>query len=218
MEYERTDGLTQLPQIVKMLTWICVFLSSVGNEDSPKALRDLITHPWWKRCWVTQECVVSTNIQLNFRGQVMEWDSLTRLLYLIQRINMSSIKPASTSWHAKADGLKQDSHQINHIEILRYAFHGEANRLQQAHKKPKDTKDPLNLMTVLLTTQGRKASDPRDKIYALLGLVDPAMLPSYGIEVDYSRSCTTEHLFIKATTAALRVHKTLEPLMYAGID
>ena len=58
MDYEKSNRLEDMPGLNDMITWIKQHLVVASNYDTPSALCEILTHPWWRRCWVTQVCVV----------------------------------------------------------------------------------------------------------------------------------------------------------------
>jgi hypothetical protein len=68
-----------------------------------------------------------------------------------------------------------------------------------------------SLTTVLRHARSCQCTDPRDKIYAFLGVVDPL----YEIKIDYSSTNTILELHIHTTAAIIRHDGRLDVLIYA---
>ena len=129
-------------------------------------LRDFLSKPWFSRVWVTQEAVLSHREPLVRCGNVIfEWDWFARnLMWLHARnyVHRPRVLPYPAAlW------------LIGHARLF----------------KDHDVDRPAvwSLEAILLSAQGLQATEPRDCIYALLGLAWNGAKGCQSISVDYRR-------------------------------
>lgn len=127
-------------------------------------LQSLCSHPYWTRAWIVQECVLAKRLKLQL-GKVcmsdLSWPVITKFSERVAELG-------------KDIGLETPAMRI--LE-LREGWHNTARRhyiLPSA-----------NLLRKL------ECLDPRDRIYAMLSFIDPAI----SIKADYSKSAA--ELFVE---------------------
>ncbi|KAI8713802.1 HET domain-containing protein [Fusarium sp. LHS14.1] len=132
------------------------------SPSSPRYLgfADLTSRPWWRRTWVIQEVVVSKAATVLCGPDEIEWEQLAfNLAQLIQIMSMLGEKaPMSISDETVA------------IAAFRMRHHSETN-------------PSMGLLETMNKFRSWLATDPRDKVYGLLGL---ATDDADGISVNYS--------------------------------
>jgi hypothetical protein len=132
-------------------------------EQIVYGMNEFFTRPWFRRVWIIQECVVSP--KLYFMISREEFDILEIVLML----------SAMRELKAVAAGLRSD--QIVAFERM----------WRMRNSGSKDQPAP-SLSTFLMwawsAAVGQEATNPRDRIYALLGLVEknPAYFVDYTLE------------------------------------
>ncbi|KAH8789018.1 heterokaryon incompatibility protein-domain-containing protein [Hyaloscypha sp. PMI_1271] len=107
------------------------------------ALVDLFRRPYWKRRWVIQEIIVATRVQVVCGSVAIDLQALNDTIKLCQN---------SSYWQLEAEA---ESYHFRNILDLRHSYH--------TSKKP-------SLCRAIAITNGSISSDPRDKVFALLGL------------------------------------------------
>lgn len=161
------------------------------SEDVPPPTDDrwarffaIFCRPWFSRLWIIQEVVLAKNpIFLCGRSQIT-WDRLMRAFVYTGLL-----------------GIQGMAKGVVPIHVLR-----NCRNLHSAGT-------PLLLAKLLVRTEGFKATDPRDKIYGILGLAeadDPvhrSITPSYEI--------ATEDLYRNVTLKSIQTSKTLD--IFQGI-
>ena len=155
---------------------------------SLRVLSIILSRPWWARVWIVQEVVLSTQATVHIGGYKVP-------LSLILDAMTSSQKHALDccgSWD-----LLWERYREIHVSILdsRKKIIGLADLIDlQA--------SGITLMDALIISATREASDPRDHVYALQGLLkkDFAVLkPTYQISTQKVYSSATKMLFSEAT-------------------
>lgn len=132
------------------------------SPSSPRYLgfADLIGRPWWRRTWVIQEVVVAKAVTVLCGPDEIEWELLgSNLAQLFQIMGMLGEKaPMKISDETLA------------IAAFRMRRHSE-------------THPSLGLLEILNAFRSWLATDPRDKVYGLLGL---AAGDADGIPISYN--------------------------------
>ena len=138
---------------------------------------------WWKRVWTIQEGVVANEHSLVLWGsREISWASL---FDLVERVNL----------------LGQVRHPERPYELPVSKF----ARVYQRYR----LSGTIPLEDLIYASYGRSASDPRDLVYALLGLVKRQPLEPF--EPDYTQKSTWA--FQKAVVGVVKERKDLEFLL-----
>lgn len=127
-------------------------------------LRKLFDKPWWGRIWVLQEVLVARQNPLALCGRM----------------------------EVPFDVLWQIRPMLDHLDLLRFLtipYAPRGNSYTEANHLSKLQRDSahgnvgfLDLGTLLSCTWGRQATDPRDKIFALLGLLEADLAEKFVID------------------------------------
>jgi hypothetical protein len=159
----------------------------------------LIERPYWKRVWIVQELVCARRILLHYGPIGILWDPIEMInTWLIQWQNEYASAHTRNFTKLPLIGSPYIQKISSHREL--HQFHQDAAR-----------KENLDLrrgtfMNLLGEKQPTFASEPKDHIYGLLGIVeDLSKAPT--IPIDYS--LTTEEVFINATKHILVNDKNL---------
>jgi hypothetical protein len=131
------------------------------NDFNMNKFLELFAQPYWQRMWILQEIRLATQIILLFDNLSVDWTGLKRLYEEAQYEEF--FKNSMTSTLRK----------LSRSQAFRLVFHrGEAarNRLED----------------LVRTSIDSKCTDPRDKIYALLGITIDYQ--NGEIEINYSNS------------------------------
>ena len=159
-----------------------------NRRDAPLAsLARFFNKPWWFRMWVVQEVTVAKTDPLLICGeQCVPWDVAIMTLELMSHDQVN----AQEDRRSLTDPLALQSFTL---------LKSSSNR---------------TLAFLLEATCNRKASDVRDRIYALLGLVsDPSQQT---LEPDYNMAENV--LFQKAMVSVFRSRRDLDWLLYARAE
>jgi hypothetical protein len=139
-------------------------ISGLHNEGQVKerlmiGLGDLVNNAWFSRIWVVQEAALAKNLFVQARSQRVLW---TRFVACIRSVNeMIGIPLAETRL-------------VYDIETLR-------------QQKLSEGLEYSDLLMIVEAFRGRQATDLRDKIYGLFGLIKSG-IPGPAFRVDYSKS------------------------------
>ncbi|RDW61974.1 hypothetical protein BP6252_11407 [Coleophoma cylindrospora] len=192
------------------------FLQGRNAPGYSQAVQALYSLPWFQRAWVLQEVAVAREVFFMWGTEFLSWKTL---LSGAQDVMQYSVDPADVMIRS---GLNTESIAfaetwIGHINSLGKL----ASNIQSAtavhtmktvqgsifsHQSP-------SLLELLRQTHASASTDPRDKIYALLGLADPKSLNS--IEVDYVT--TPKDIYISAARRILSGGSSTDIILSAGI-
>jgi hypothetical protein len=149
--------------------------------------------PWWNRIWIIQEVAMPNRIVVAYETITVPWSMFGRAA-----TNFS--KYSSSCCHNEFQSIPRDqlkvlddfSRKVLDIERLRTDY----------------TEDPINfpgsgqantLLPLLRKFRNRKASDPRDKVYALLSMVKNSyrrVIPDYTLSMqDVFQRATLEAIY-----------------------
>ncbi|KKY15306.1 putative heterokaryon incompatibility protein [Diplodia seriata] len=156
------------------------------NADDPtwKHLWELVNRAWFNRVWIVQECILSDNLWVICGGTIIYWEELTNGFSNLVR---SGLADWLQNKHRKPE---PDSKTLGWNSM--YMLGEERTHYHQFQQKPP-------LFGLLTRTRNAQATDPRDKVYGLLG-VCAAAAP---ISVSYSPSNTVTDVYHAATLACL---------------
>lgn len=132
----------------------------LSNIHAWAHLSRLFNRSWFERLWIIQELGVSQEAIVLCGGIEVPWPAIEDAAAFILR--PSPATPAAIQKFLPLMG----AHRVTQVAL---------NTVSDIDKD--------NILTVLRHTQGASCSDPRDKLYAILGVVEDAK----DVEIDYSK-------------------------------
>ncbi|KAK0718942.1 heterokaryon incompatibility protein-domain-containing protein [Apiosordaria backusii] len=134
-------------------------------------IQAIMGQAWWQRTWVLQETVVAAKATCYYATLSCPWTMITKAAASYMNGQLST---NIDSAYGYVSLLSQFARQVRDIEIIR-----------------QDWRDPsklVSLLPLLRQFRIRSATDPRDKIYALLGMVQywggqHKIVPDYNLNV-----------------------------------
>jgi hypothetical protein len=161
------------------------------------AIHKILSRSYWTRLWILQETALASDLYLMCGMQLLRWDNLD----LVTRTCMSLGDQNGQNPPTFMDKIIWRSLPwVNWSAVIRL------NYLRDTWKRPSMRVDLFRLVTA---TTGLESSDPRDRIYSLIGLADTDITPDYGktwIEVYTEFGCES-----------IKYSGNLDILQYAGI-
>ena len=161
--------------------------------DAFRLFQGLVEAPWWDRIWILQEAVVAANITVVHHHITIPWAVLQDAAFHVFE-NEGSYKSLPFEQCQVFYLLRHRVHTIG-----RWRMPGGYRGIR--YRLPRET-----LLELLDDFWPRKATDARDKVYALLGLVKRWDI-SDPVTPDYS--ATTAQAYIRATISLIREEKSL---------
>lgn len=145
------------------------------------SVRSLLSRAYWERVWIVQEILMARSIKLICGMKTLKWQKLIRhfhdINYALRSYSRNLPLEVAVSQTPAFDVIRL-SREYLHFPIGNKGF---------------------SLDELLYTFENLKCQDPRDRIYAPLGLVKPSQLGELGIEINYSRSPTSIYAQLLAT-------------------
>jgi hypothetical protein len=158
---------------------------TVKNDKMTAAISDFLSRPYWSRMWITQEILLAhPRARLHCGSDSMYWIQLANMIAMLHFYGHDSYDEPMDGFEASE--LMNAVGNLRHLSI-------------SGGDKP--------LAIAFTFTANLLATDPRDKIYGLLGIVDFKRYSDINIEPDYSK--TTAEVYADFIRRALR-SKTVE--------
>ena len=174
------------PALSKSSEWLSTAARDPKYDDGWTALLDLFVRPWWQRCWVVQEATASSDLHVVCGADSIAWEDLG--LFLDLWSILSYLKPQTFIHY---------DHLDYYILVCREKF----STINSLRGSP----IVLTLGSCLVQQHGSRATDPRDKVYAMLGLFQ-VFADRYAIRPSYAPSNTMVDVY----TAAMRANVTVD--------
>ena len=154
-----------------------------GERRAWRAFLHLLERPWFRRVWVIQEVAVASKAVIHCGSSFLFWDTLVEVC-------QNTFKSAAP--------MKLPSLGLGAVLLL---GHIRLNTIE-------GTK--LGLLQTLLVTRSFRASDPRDKIYAICGLAEDSGSQHLNIQANYRLS--PEDVFTTFAMTILQKKRNLDLL------
>lgn len=166
--------------------WIDLFHSVHARHDSDECFAGvtaLFLKDWWTRVWTVQEITLARAAKVQVGEKSLPWE------YFEIFSKLSTVYAVHTSGQARPEW--SEKHRMLQYYAPRIFVKADTIRVMRMRRR-ENIEIPLSL--IVQYTLSHFATDPRDKIYATLGLINcgPRVSP------DYSLSCN------KVYTAAFR--------------
>jgi len=155
------------------------------------AVRSLLLRPWFSRVWTFQEIVLAQEAILYCGAYTIRWRRLEVFL-----LGLLTFSQGPNNEDSRLKGVEENAFQIFKAWWI---LHKPQNH------KPEDSQTFLSLFPLLDNLRLRQATDPRDKVFALLNVACDAKHSD--LKVDYRKS----HAEVYSMTAKwlLRTQKSL---------
>lgn len=177
------------------------FLSHM-EEPFPKnawnAVLELFERPWWTRIWVIQEVAVSKKASFLCGSDIISLAEMLLVTTFWQALrDMESSTPLDLKGQISV--VRFQEHLLHFVHAWQYASEDSSS-------------EKVSIVDLLHQTQHYGATDPRDKIFALLGIDQVHDIP---IKPDYSKP--VEIVYTEATSAIIKAKGNLGVTRTAGI-
>jgi hypothetical protein len=153
--------------------------------------------PYWTRAWIIQELATNHNSTLILCGKY----KLTRRM----------IRLGATYLHEFLTGSEDQSYQSDH-DLVSNTW-PKASRMHRLASLTSNPAVEVMLNPLLNLVRRAEATDDRDKVYSILGLLDPAIsadiIPNYKLSV--------KRVYTDYTIAMIKNSRSLDQIIYGGI-
>lgn len=159
-----------------------------AKESLSHLFRDLLMQAWWGRVWVIQEVAVSSRATVIIGESELEWSSVCDAIGTIVLTGAVPTQLGSPIFRKEFSSISS----LSNIEALR-------RRVKQGS---------LPSISTLVAGNRQAATDPRDLVYAFLGLAkerdNPLLTPNYS---DFNSAST---VFMNLIEYSMRVENSLD--------
>lgn len=163
------------------------------------ALVSLIAAPVWTRCWIAQEIVRAPKVIVYGATAAFDLD----LCWPVYDATLTHLQ-GKTDFHYNPEVLKAG----NRMELLRIqeqCLPSQLGRFCAARRERLVNRQVLSPRVALRTARLASSTDPRDRVYAFIGL----MKPNLSIVPNYHESNTAENAYLDACCAFIMSDKSL---------
>lgn len=155
----------------------------------------LFTRDWWGRVWTLQEVVLADRVVMKMGRKEIDWACFEDISKLCTVYTV----------HTRKDTLPSERQKLVHPLLPQLLV--KANTVRKIrHKRRSLTTIPLSLM--IEYTRNRKATNPRDKVYGVLGLI------TGGTTVPVSYKHSAAQVYTEAMRSMLRYFGDLRVYNY----
>lgn len=144
---------------------------------------DVLVRSWFRRLWVLQEAVVSHRLSIQCGRRRISWDDFCRIL-------LDSPRYHDRYGFSLANRTRYEVVRDMHLTRCEYLkAHNLISYLPEWRLQSTIHRENwLDLLNMLERGRSMEASDPRDKIYGLLGIFNGIDITQPGFEIDYRES------------------------------
>jgi hypothetical protein len=131
-----------------------------------KAINRLFKRPFWRRIWVQQEIILGRQVVLTCGLRCVRWEAFDF---------------AVSAWHEFEKPINAKLISFNHLTLLQRSGYKELFSVMACKKAREGWLPALDMLDLLDLYFRLEASDPRDQIYALIGLAKAkgVIIPDY---------------------------------------
>lgn len=174
-------------------------MKQVYSSGSWYAVRRLFAREYWFRAWVLQEIVFSNRAMVRCGTKQVAWRDLG-----VVQWKWEQLKSEPENFHLLTP------EQLKIVTLTFFSAVSSITLQHLARRQPNIV--PRSLFRLLRATNASQATDPRDKIYALLGFEEVSVL---NIEPDYTKP--VERVYAEFVQAYLESECKLNILLQTGI-
>lgn len=151
------------------------------GDQHVQTLSTLAREPWWYRLWVIQEFTLGKHVSFQASGTSVDYNAILSFAIKWNRFvkNTSDTK----SWFLEDGEVKLDlvMSRIERMQILRSTFGPFVG-----NNRPNRDRRISEFFRILSDSRDRQATDPRDRVYGLLALLDLTFGRDFSIHPDYT--------------------------------
>ena len=186
-------------------------LDNVFNDKNDwSGLVMMLKDPWWNRAWIVQELVFAQSVVILLGDIPIIWTAFEQCMTLLFVFTIHAFHPGLAKGFYENDdeppGLTQRGQDLKYITSLR------PSQLIELRQHMRDVKS-MSLLRLLAQNWNRGATDPRDKVFALLGLATDEH--SSSVVPDYSKP--VDHVYRKVVQDIIERQQNLDVLSCGGL-
>ncbi|KAK2728930.1 ankyrin and het domain-containing protein [Colletotrichum kahawae] len=176
-------------------------------------LMDFWNQDWYFRTWVLQGVVLAKKVVVLYDTTAISLEAITDFWDMARSHGL----PRTLRLGPYADIFNKVMHlsPASSFKVLRDQRHGQDKEADEISSQEATPTQPT-IFELLCLSRNNLATDPRDKVYGLLGLTDDAVAQS--ITPDYSPENTASKVFTEVATEITKTDQVVNLLHHAGID
>lgn len=178
-------------------------LRSKEKRQALNSLSEILQRDYWSRVWVIQEVHFARSITVHCGKTSMPWNKMVDVQNVLVDKFLDILDEVSQPFSLSEGTLK-------HIRNLRHAvqFRGPKSLILDREDRLREP-NQIDLFEGLMMHRLKKSTDPRDKIYAIVGLTKAADDPDFVIDYRFP----TDQVFINTVDYLLRKSESLEIIL-----
>ena len=163
------------------------------------ATDQLIKRPWFSRTWVRQEVFAATNLTIQLGAVCCDWDSFSSFIWGHDKSRAGYLKSLRQMYSTMKPNLPE-----NFVRAPQHYSSGNGDA-----GKPAQVRLAINLLSIMTDNRHFQVSDPRDRVYGLLGVLqNQTAVISEALPIDVSR--TVEQVYQDFTKYLINVTGSLD--------
>lgn len=181
--------------ILSYLTSECPFddaapWSRLKTKTVMLGLRDILERDYFRRIWIVQEAALGRRITLQAGHINIQWEAGAEASRFLRRIKLLEISPL---WQA-SEFRNIDFRALRELLEQSSAFRAKQGR----------SSNPSTWLDIVHTMRNMQSTDPRDKIYGLMGLASREEVAGFVPDYNLSWEETYRRFYDQACRTALR--------------
>ncbi|KAF3016483.1 hypothetical protein E8E14_009765 [Neopestalotiopsis sp. 37M] len=170
-------------------------------------LNELMSRRYWSRLWIVQELVLgASSVVFRCGERVMDWETFCLGMGILNRADMWILKDQLLENEHQTRGIGGPGYHAVWGTLYIHLVHKDIQVL--AHNEETDGGGNLSLRRLLDIACGSDCTDVRDKVFALLGMMEPHIASN--VAHDYSNPPST--IFSTVSRSFITHYNDLEPL------
>ena len=189
--------------------WAKLGIPNASDTEVWTRLVDFWIQPWFRRCWVLQEAALGREVVVFYGNAIKNLSTIIQFLDHAQHQDLPSV--LKYGHLADVYMMGQKLAHASAVGLLR-----ESSECTQGSDAERHKPFPKSLLNLLILSRSNAVTDPRDKVYGLLGLAEDDVAKS--IKPDYSPNNSATNLYIQIAKTCIQNGDGIQLLQHAGID
>ena len=181
------------------------FLADPTRRVTIEVFSEIMNRTWWSRLWVLQEMTIASDLVVRYGRFVIPWDLLSRASKNLLHHMHSTCCSEEFQKLGRSDleTLRTFAHEIAVLDRWRARWNRDAE----------SSAPRISLLRLMRKFGDRGTSNPRDKVYALLPLVNYWGRPKVNGQMAANYDLSVSDVYKKVTKSLLSMEESLDPLI-----
>jgi len=160
------------------------------HPEATVAFQRLLVNPYWQRAWIIQELVIPANVQMIYGGERIDWKVFWSVMRGMRTVIDGTLVQLQDNW----EDPEAWSNSMRGLNCIGNIYH--------LRRQLQDNQIRLPLAEVVMVSAQAVATNPEDKVNALLGICNEAAVQDPEIQPDHR--LTPTQVFARAVAHGLR--------------